>query len=93
MRVVAILLVILMAEGLSQARAGTQPLVDLNWLTTHLDRPGTVIVDTRSRAEFEAAHIPGAVHTDYGRGRLAGNERRRNTGDVPRCRRKPPRAR
>ena len=47
------------------------PLVSTQWLAAHLDDAGVRIVDIRSavdggaRAAFEAAHVPGAVHTDY----------------------------
>jgi thiosulfate/3-mercaptopyruvate sulfurtransferase len=47
------------------------PLVSTQWLAAHLGDPGLRIVDIRSavdggaRAAFEAAHVPGAVHTDY----------------------------
>lgn len=51
----------------SSAADGLQPLVDANWLIVHSNESDVVIVDTRSRPEFDAGHIPGAVHTDYGR--------------------------
>jgi thiosulfate/3-mercaptopyruvate sulfurtransferase len=47
------------------------PLVSTQWLAAHLDDATVRIVDIRSavdggaRAAFEAAHVPGAVHTDY----------------------------
>src|ERR1700751_5630204 len=46
------------------------PLVSARWLAAH-SRGGLVVLDIRSavdgggRAAFEAAHVPGAVHTDY----------------------------
>jgi thiosulfate/3-mercaptopyruvate sulfurtransferase len=48
------------------------PLVDIQWLQTHLHHPQLVIVDCRfalgnpqqGRAEYRAAHIPGAGYLD-----------------------------
>ena len=51
----------------SLAADGLRTLIDSSWLDIHAGEPGIVIVDTRSRPEFDAGHIPGAVHTDYGR--------------------------
>jgi thiosulfate/3-mercaptopyruvate sulfurtransferase len=51
--------------------ADLSPLVSTQWLATHLDDPRLRVVDIRSavdggaRAAYEAAHLPGAVHTDY----------------------------
>jgi thiosulfate/3-mercaptopyruvate sulfurtransferase len=47
------------------------PLVSTQWLALRLDDARLRIVDIRSavdggaRAAYEAAHVPGAVHTDY----------------------------
>jgi thiosulfate/3-mercaptopyruvate sulfurtransferase len=46
------------------------PLVSASWLHAHLGVPDRVVLDIRStesggRTAFEAAHIPGAVHSDY----------------------------
>ncbi len=46
------------------------PLVSPQWLAAHL-RSGIVVLDIRSAvdgggaAAYEAAHVPGAIHTDY----------------------------
>jgi thiosulfate/3-mercaptopyruvate sulfurtransferase len=51
--------------------ADIPPLVTTQWLATHLGDARLRIVDIRSavdggaRAAFEAAHVPGAIHTDY----------------------------
>ena len=48
-----------------------EPLVTPEWLAAHLADRNLLIVDIRSvvdggaRAAYEAAHIPGAIHTDY----------------------------
>ncbi|MEF8775564.1 MAG: sulfurtransferase [Haloarculaceae archaeon] len=41
------------------------PLVDAEAVAAALDDEGTVIVDTREEAEYEAGHIPGAVRLDW----------------------------
>jgi thiosulfate/3-mercaptopyruvate sulfurtransferase len=41
------------------------PLVSSAWLVEHLDAEDLVILDIRSSVEFEAAHVPGALQTDY----------------------------
>ncbi len=49
------------------------PLVDAAWLRANLGQPGLVILDVRGaaagadRETYKAAHIPGAVYSDYGR--------------------------
>lgn len=51
--------------------ASTPPLVSVDWLGTHLGDPGLVVVDIRSAIDgggaraYAAAHVPGAVHSDY----------------------------
>jgi thiosulfate/3-mercaptopyruvate sulfurtransferase len=51
--------------------ADVTPLVSAQWLAEHLGDPAVRMVDIRSavdggaRAAYEAAHVPGAVHTDY----------------------------
>ncbi|SDL42758.1 thiosulfate/3-mercaptopyruvate sulfurtransferase [Franzmannia pantelleriensis] len=49
------------------------PLVDADWLDRHLDEDNLVVLDVRSdidggggRDAFEAAQIPGSLHTRYG---------------------------
>ena len=67
MKLIVAFLAFVLFSTVSFASGGLPPLVDLGWLTAHAKEPGTVIVDTRSRQEFDAGHIPGVVHTDYGR--------------------------
>ena len=53
------------------AAADAQPLVSVEWLNSHLHDPNLVVLDIRSAIDgggakaYEAAHIPGAVHSDY----------------------------
>ena len=65
------------AFALTLALAGTaaatdvQPLVSAEWLNSHLKDPKLVVLDIRSAIDgggakaYEAAHIPGSVHSDY----------------------------
>ena len=53
--------------------AAADPLVSADWLKQNLGKPGVVLLDVtsgggRSKADFAAAHIPGAVFTDYAKG-------------------------
>lgn len=47
------------------------PLVSADWLAARLGDPGLLVLDIRSAVDgggapaFYAAHVPGAVHTDY----------------------------
>ena len=41
------------------------PLVTTNWLAQNTIAEGLVVLDIRSKADFEASHIPGALQTDY----------------------------
>lgn len=45
-----------------------EPLVDAQWVKANLGQPGIVFLDVRgNRNAYRAAHLPGAVHTDYAR--------------------------
>lgn len=51
--------------------ADRQPLVNVDWLKAHLSDSDLVVLDIRSALDgggaqaYEAAHIPGSVHSDY----------------------------
>lgn len=54
------------------AQAKLPPLVDVDWLNSHLDQEGLVILDVRSsideggdRAAFEEQHLPGSIYSSY----------------------------
>lgn len=55
------------------AAAEAQPLVQVAWLNSHLHDANLVVLDIRSAIDgggakaYEAAHIPGSVHSDYDR--------------------------
>ena len=67
MKLIPAFLVLALFAADAFAADGMRPLIDSRWLAVHAAEPGIVVVDTRSRPEFDAGHIPGAVHTDYGR--------------------------
>ncbi len=50
---------------LTSQTLAAEPLVDAEWVGTNLQQPGILFLDVRDKWEFENAHIPGAVQTDY----------------------------
>lgn len=65
-------LLLLVAAG-EDGYARPDMLAETEWLAAHLDDPDVRIVDLRSRAAYEAGHIPGAVHLEAEWLRDAGN--------------------
>jgi thiosulfate/3-mercaptopyruvate sulfurtransferase len=57
--------------GAPAMAADAQPLVSVQWLNGHLKDADLVVLDIRSAIDgggtkaYEAAHIPGSVHSDY----------------------------
>jgi thiosulfate/3-mercaptopyruvate sulfurtransferase len=47
------------------AAAATSPLVTTEWLQKNLGKPGVVIIDVRTEANYAFAHLPGAVSYPY----------------------------
>lgn len=50
--------------------SAADPLVSIDWVKSSLGKPGIVLLDVtsgggRSKDDFAAAHIPGAIYTDY----------------------------
>jgi thiosulfate/3-mercaptopyruvate sulfurtransferase len=60
-------MLLMVAAGLvpSAAVAGTAPLVSTGWLEQNLGTAGMVIIDVRTPANYDFAHIPGAVSMPY----------------------------
>lgn len=56
-----------LALGLVSLAASAQPLVDAAWAVANIGKPGVVFVDLQSGADYQRAHIPGAVHSNYGK--------------------------
>ena len=63
-----VILALFLLPGMARA---TDPVVSAAWLKTHLTDPDIVVLDIRgrlsntTRADYLAAHIPGAVYSDY----------------------------
>ncbi len=58
-----------LAGGLALAApaAAADPLVDVNWIKGNAGADGVVVVDLRGKTDYLRGHIPGAVHTNYGK--------------------------
>ncbi|MGD9785011.1 MAG: sulfurtransferase [Hyphomicrobiaceae bacterium] len=71
MRKYLVHMLVLLAGALIALPAwAADPLVSIDWVKSKLGSPGLVILDVtsgggRSKADFEAAHIPGSIYTDY----------------------------
>ena len=67
------ILTILAALMTSSVATASTPLVSANWLADNLDNPELVIIDLRNSIDgggyetFLEGHIPGAIHSDYGK--------------------------
>jgi thiosulfate/3-mercaptopyruvate sulfurtransferase len=47
------------------AGAETQVIADHDWLMAHMQQDNVILLDTRSRSEFDQGHVPGAVSWDW----------------------------
>jgi len=55
-----------------------EPLVDVEWVKENTGKDGIVMVDLRGKSDYLRGHVPGAVHTDYGK-----DGWREERGDIP----------
>lgn len=61
----------LVLSFIASAANAASPLVDVEWVKANIGKPGIVFLDVRgklagkSKADYLAGHIPGAVYTDY----------------------------
>lgn len=51
----------------TSASHASQPLVDSAWVKTNAGASGKVFLDLRSKTAYLSGHVPGAVHTSYGK--------------------------
>lgn len=64
-------LALTLALAVPVSAADAPPRVSADWLNAHLQDPGLIVVDIRSAIDgggsgaYAAAHVPGAVHSDY----------------------------
>lgn len=71
LRAATVALALLAAGAAAAAAAEMPPLVDPDWLKANLRDDKLVVLDIRSALDgggakaYEAAHIPGSVHSDY----------------------------
>ncbi len=52
------------AQPTAVAYGNPQLLVDVNWVTAHLDDTHTAFIDLRPQSQYDTGHIPGAVQLD-----------------------------
>ena len=52
---------------LTSLAALAQPLVDAAWAVANIGKPGVVFIDFQGRPDYQRAHIPGAVNSNYGK--------------------------
>lgn len=50
------------------------PLVDVAWVKANIGKAGVVFVDLRGAKDYRKGHVPGAVHTSYGKAGLRVNK-------------------
>ncbi len=66
-----IVLVALIVVGVTYSVMGaerkTGPLVSVDWVKENLNKEGLIFLDVRSKQDYATFHVPGAIHTDYGR--------------------------
>jgi thiosulfate/3-mercaptopyruvate sulfurtransferase len=67
-------LALLFASAATTIAVAAEPLVSVQWLTSHRADPNLVVLDVRSAIDgggtkaYLEAHIPGSVHSDYDQG-------------------------
>lgn len=54
-----------MALWLTSLAAFAQPLVDAAWAVANIGKPGVVFIDFQGAPDYQRAHIPGAVNSNY----------------------------
>ena len=51
----------------TRAAIAADPLVDVEWVKAHVDKPGIVYIDFQPATDYLRGHIPGAVSSNYGK--------------------------
>lgn len=59
-----------------QAQPDERKVATFEWIEAHLEHPDMVLVDARTRQEYERGHLPGAINLNW--------EENLNPGNVPR---------
>ena len=53
--------------GFAGSAMAAEPLVDAAWVKANIGKPNVVFLDVRPQVDYLRGHIPGAVHTNYGK--------------------------
>ena len=53
--------------GIAGATQAASPLVDVVWVTANTGKAGVVYLDFRGNAAYLRGHVPGAIHSNYGK--------------------------
>ena len=53
--------------GIAGATQAASPLVDVAWVTANTGKAGVVFLDFRGNAAYLRGHVPGAIHSNYGK--------------------------
>jgi thiosulfate/3-mercaptopyruvate sulfurtransferase len=64
---ILLFLFLVFAAPVAKAQSVVSPLVTAQWLLENPAGTKRVLLDLRDRRSFATGHIPGSVHTDYGR--------------------------
>lgn len=64
---IAIFALTLSLVGISSSHAAVTPLVDAQWVKTNAGSDNKVFIDLRSKTSYLQGHVPGAVHSSYGK--------------------------
>ena len=58
-------LALLLGGAAAGAALAAEPLVRVDWLKQNMGKPGLVVIDVQTPADYLKEHIAGAVHTDF----------------------------
>jgi len=53
--------------GITGVILAASPLVDVSWVTSNTGKNGVVFLDLRGKKDYLRGHVPGAIHTNYGK--------------------------
>jgi thiosulfate/3-mercaptopyruvate sulfurtransferase len=53
--------------GIAGVTIASSPLVDVAWVKANTGKTGVVFLDLRGNVDYLRGHVPGAIHTNYGK--------------------------
>jgi thiosulfate/3-mercaptopyruvate sulfurtransferase len=62
-----ILMFVLFFLGITGVTQAVNPLVDVAWVTANTGKAGIIYLDFRGNTEYLRGHVPGAIHSNYGK--------------------------